>query len=404
MITGSNISPFARPLYVMLKPVGAACNLRCSYCYYLDKKNLYPESTSYLLSDALLEKFTKDYLESQTTQQVLFTWHGGEALLRNIAFYKKALALQKRYGRGIQIDNCIQTNGTLLTDDWCRFLKENRFLVGISIDGPEHCHDRYRRGINGDASFHQVMKGVELLRKHDVKYNAMAVVNDYNVDYPLEFYRFFKSIDCRYIQFSPIVERINDSMAPWSVPASKWGDFLIAVFDEWVKQDVGQFYVQYFDSTLANWMGMDPGTCILAKYCGHAGVMEFNGDVYGCDHFVFPSYKLGNINRKTLTEMMYSPEQKQFGRDKYARLPRQCKECDVLFVCHGECPKNRIIRTKDEEEGLNYLCEGYYAFYKYVTPYMAFMKRELEARRSPANIMQFLQLNNNGFNNKNRRI
>ncbi|MDR1331592.1 MAG: anaerobic sulfatase-maturation protein [Tannerella sp.] len=390
MATNTCINPFARPLYVMLKPAGAACNLRCSYCYYLDKKNLYPESKSFLLSDELLERFTKEYLESQTMQQVLFTWHGGEALLRNIAFYRKALALQKRYGRGRQIDNCIQTNGVLLTDEWCRFLKDNRFLVGISIDGPEHCHDRYRRGINGEPTFRRVMKGLELLQKHGVEYNAMAVVNDYNVDYPLEFYRFFKSIGCRFIQFSPIVERINGQMAAWNVPAPRWGDFLIAVFDEWVKQDVGQYYVQYFDSTLANWAGVNPGTCILARSCGHAGVMEFNGDVYSCDHFVYPAYRLGNIRGKTLTEMMYSPEQEKFGRDKHAQLPRQCRECDVLFACHGECPKNRIIRTKDGEDGLNYLCEGYYRFYKHVTPYMEFMKKELDARRSPANIMQHL--------------
>ena len=391
MTTNSHISPFARPLYVMLKPAGAACNLRCSYCYYLDKKNLYPESKSCLLSDELLEKFTKDYLESQTMQQVLFTWHGGEALLRNIDFYKKALALQKQYGRGIQIDNSLQTNGVLLTDEWCRFLKDNNFLVGISIDGPEHCHDRYRKGINNEPSFQKVMRGIELLKKHGVEYNVMAVVNDYNVNYPLEFYRFFKSIDCRFIQFSPIVERINGQPAPWNVPASQWGDFLIAIFNEWVKQDVGQYFVQYFDSTLANWVGADPGTCTLARYCGHAGVMEFNGDVYSCDHFVFPSYKLGNIRRKTLTEMMYSPEQNQFGRSKYTQLPRRCKECEVLFACHGECPKNRISRTKDGEDGLNYLCEGYYRFYKYVAPYMEFMKKELEAKRSPANIMQYLR-------------
>lgn len=371
----------------MLKPAGALCNLHCAYCYYADKKNLYPENKSYLLSDELLEKFTKDYLESQTMREVLFTWHGGEALLRNIAFYKKALALQRKYGRGIRIDNSIQTNGVLLNGEWCRFLKDNRFLVGISIDGPEHCHDRYRRATNGEPSFYKVMKGLDLLQKHGVEYNAMAVVNDYNVDYPLEFYRFFKSIDCRFIQFSPVVERINGRMASWNVPASKWGDFLIAVFDEWVKRDVGQFYVQYFDSTLANRMGMNPGVCTLSRYCGHAGVMEFNGDVYGCDHFVYPEYLLGNIRQKTLTEMMYSPEQEKFGRDKYTQLPRQCRECEVLSSCHGECPKNRIIRTKDGEDGLNYLCEGYYKFYRYARPYMDFMKRELEAGRPPANIL-----------------
>jgi uncharacterized protein len=399
MTANSHISPFARPLYIMLKPAGAACNLRCAYCYYLDKKNLYPESASCLLSGELLEKFTREYLESQTLSQVLFTWHGGEALLRNIDFYKKALLLQKRYGRGMQIDNCIQTNGVLLTAEWCRFLKDNHFLVGISIDGPEHCHDRYRRSIDGAPTFHKVMKGLELLQKYEIEYNAMAVVNDYNVDYPLEIYRFFRSVDCRFIQFSPVVEQIDGRMAPWNVPASRWGDFLITVFDEWVKQDVAQIFVSQFDATLANWVGANPGTCVLARHCGHAGVMEFNGDVYSCDHFVSPSYKLGNIRQKTLTGMMYSPEQEKFGRDKHARLPRQCRECSVLFACNGECPKNRILRTKEGEEGLNYLCEGYYKFYKHVSPCMEFMKKELDARRSPANIMRFLHLNNNYLNN-----
>lgn len=384
-------TPFARPLYVMLKPIGAACNLRCKYCYYLEKKELYPNDKRYVMSDELLERFIKDYLESQTMPQVLFTWHGGEALMRNISFYKKALELQRKYGRGRQIDNSIQTNGVLLTDEWCRFFKENNFLVGISIDGPQHCHDKYRRGVNNEPTFYKTMKGLSLLIKHGVEYNAMGVVNDYNVDYPLEFYNFFKSIDCRFIQFTPIVERVDGEMAPWNVPASKWGDFLITIFDEWVRNDVGQFYIQYFDSTLANWVGVDPGVCTLAKYCGHAGVMEFNGDVYSCDHFVYLEYKLGNIKSKTLTEMMYSPEQTQFGHDKYTKLPRQCKECDVLFACHGECPKNRIIKTKDGEDGLNYLCEGYYKFYKYVSPYMDFMKRELDAKRPPANIMNYLK-------------
>lgn len=386
-------TPFAKPLYVMLKPIGAACNLRCKYCYYLEKKELYPDDKRYVMSDELLEKFIKDYLESQTMPQVLFTWHGGEALMRNISFYKKALELQKKYGRGRQIDNSIQTNGTLLTDDWCRFFKDNNFLVGISIDGPQHCHDKYRKGVNNEPSFYKVMKGLSLLKKHGVEYNAMGVVNDYNVDYPLEFYNFFKSIDCRFIQFSPIVERINGEPASWNVPAAGWGDFLIAIFNEWVRNDVGQFYIQYFDSTLANWVGADPGVCTLAKYCGHAGVMEFNGDVYSCDHFVYPKYKLGNIKTHTLTEMMYSPQQMRFGQDKYDKLPRQCKECDVLFACHGECPKNRIIKTKDGEEGLNYLCEGYYKFYKHVAPYMDFMKRELDNKRPPANIMQYLKEN-----------
>lgn len=397
MFTTSFISPFSHPLYVMLKPVGALCNLRCSYCYYLGKKELYSDSKNFVMSEQLLEKFIEQYLNSQTQNEVLFTWHGGETLMRNISFYKKAIELQKKYARGRRIDNTLQTNGTLLTDEWCRFFKENNFLIGISIDGPQHCHDVYRKTRDKRPSFYQVMKGVELLKKHGVEFNVMAVVNDYNVNYPLEFYNFFKSIDCRYIQFAPIVERIDGEPAPWNVPADKWGDFLIIIFDEWVKQDVGTFYIQQFDATLANWVGENPGVCIFARTCGHAGVMEFNGDIYSCDHFVYPEYKIGNIYAQTLTEMMYSPRQLKFGTDKFDTLPTQCKECKFLFACYGECPKNRIIKAKDGEEGLNYLCQGYYKYYKHVAPYMDFMKNELVNKRPPANIIQYLKKNNPVF-------
>jgi uncharacterized protein len=383
----NTISPFAKPLYVMLKPIGALCNLRCKYCYYLEKKELYADSSSYVMSDELLERFVEQYINSQTQQEILFTWHGGETLMRNIGFYKKAIELQRKYANGRLISNSLQTNGTLLTDDWCKFFKENNFLIGISVDGPQHCHDIYRKTKDNRPSFYNVMKGISLLQKHQVEFNVMGVVNDYNVDYPIEFYNFFKSINCKYIQFAPIVEVVDGDFAPWNVPADKWGDFLIAIFNEWVKEDVGEYYVQYFDATLANWVGQQPGICTLAKTCGHAGVMEFNGDVYSCDHFVYPEYKIGNIYRKTLTEMMYSPEQLKFGADKFDKLPSQCKECDFLFACYGECPKNRIIKTSSGEEGLNYLCQGYYKFFKHVSPYMDFMKKELLNRRSPANIM-----------------
>ena len=231
------------------------------------------------------------------------------------------------------------------------------------------------------------MRGISLLKKHGVEFNVMGVVNDYNVDYPMEFYHFFKRIDCRYIQFAPIVEVIDGKPASWNVPSSQWGDFLIAIFDEWVKKDVGTFYIQYFDSTLANWTGKQPGVCTLAQTCGHAGVLEFNGDLYSCDHFVFPKYKLGNIKSQTLTEMMYSERQLKFGTDKYDRLPTQCRECEFLFDCYGECPKNRILRTGSGETGLNYLCEGYHKFFKHVAPYMDFMKNELLQQRPPANVM-----------------
>ncbi|WP_085535741.1 anaerobic sulfatase-maturation protein [Massilibacteroides vaginae] len=401
------LSPFAKPIYVMLKPIGAVCNLACEYCYYLEKSHFYPEVKNHILTDELLEKFIKEYIECQTTPEILFTWHGGETLMRPISFYKKALELQRKYGRGRQIDNCIQTNGTLLTDEWCLFFKENNFLVGVSIDGPQEFHDEYRRNKQGLPSFYKVMKGIELLKKHQVEYNAMAVVNDYNVDFPLEFYNFFKSIDCHYIQFSPIVERMKQNklstpdekdqevtLAPFSVDAMKWGEFLCAIFDEWLKSDVGTYYIQLFDSTLANWVGEQPGVCTLAKTCGHAGVMEFNGDMYACDHFVFPEYKLGNIRTRSITEMMYSTEQIRFGNDKQDKLPTQCKACEFLFACNGECPKNRFLYTANGEYGLNYLCVGFKKFFNHVAPYMDFMKQELLAKRPPANVMEWAKEKN----------
>lgn len=411
----STFAPFAKPLYIMLKPVGSKCNLDCEYCYYLEKENLYKKKNQ-VMSEELLERFVKQYIDSQTMPDVMFTWHGGETLMRPLSFYKKAVELQKKYANGRNIDNSIQTNGTLLNDEWCKFFKENNFLVGISIDGPQDFHDEYRCDKMGRPSFHRVMKGIELLKKHGVEFNCMAVVNDYNVDYPLEFYRFFKEIGCQYIQFTPIVERIRNNnssdnitllklatakeseheadLAPYTVPADKWGDFLCAIFDEWVKEDVGKIFIQIFDSTLANWVGENPGVCTMAKTCGHAGVMEFNGDVYSCDHFVFPEYLLGNIYNETLTSMMYSEVQQTFGNDKFNKLPQQCHECDVLFACYGECPKNRFIKDKYGNTGLNYLCKGYYMFFKHVIPYMDFMKNELLAQRPPANIMKWIKEGN----------
>lgn len=397
------IYPFARPLYVMAKPVGAACNLACDYCYYRDKKYANDGNASNMMSESLLERFIQEYINSQSMAQVMFTWHGGEALLRPISFYKKAIAFQQKYSSGRLIENCIQTNGTLLTDEWCSFFKENDWLVGISIDGPQEFHDRYRCSRSGEPSFSEVMRGIELLNKHGVEWNAMAVVNDYNADYPLEFYRFFKSIGCRYLQFAPIVERIytNNSkpciassmhkggtIADFSVNPEQWGKFLCRIFDEWVRNDVGDFFIQIFDSTLANWVGEHPGVCTLANTCGHAGVLEINGDIYSCDHYVFPEYKLGNLYRNSLIEMMYGEKQLEFGKMKQDALPLQCKKCEFLFACNGECPKNRIIKTSSGEPGLNYLCEGYYRFFSHVSPYMDFMKNELLANRPPSNVMK----------------
>lgn len=400
-------TPFARPLYVMVKPASASCNLHCKYCYYLEKQFLYDEQGRRTMSDSLLEKFVEQYINAQTMPQVMFTWHGGEPLMRPLSFYKKAMEYQKKYANGRRIDNVIQTNGTLLTDEWCEFLAQNHWLVGISIDGPQEFHDEYRRTHSARPSWMQVMRGIKLLKKHGVEWNAMAVVNDFNADYPLEFYNFFKSIGCQFLQLSPIVERtvlhadgrhladINDAedapLADFSVTPEQWGDFLIAVFDEWVKKDVGKVYVETFDCILANWCGKDPGICIYGRECGHAGVMEYNGDVYSCDHFVFPEYKLGNIQDHTLIEMLYGEKQSDFSRLKHASLPRQCKECKFEFACHGECPKNRFVRDRYGEPGLNYLCSGYHKFLNHVAPYMDFMKREYENQRPPANVMKAIE-------------
>ena len=404
-------TPFAKPLYVMLKPAGAHCNLACKYCYYLEKNNLYQNSHRHLMSDEMLEQFTREYIEAQTMPQVLFTWHGGEPLMRSIDFYKKALALQKKYAHGKQIDNVIQTNGTLLTDEWCEFFAKNHWLVGISIDGPQEYHDHYRVTPAGKPSWEKVMQGISLLKKHRVEWNAMAVVNAYNAEHPLEFYHFFRDNGCQYLQFTPIVERLTEHedgrtlasladkkefpLADASVTPELWGNFLCTIFDDWVRHDVGKTFVEIFDCTLANWMGVLPGICAYSKECGHAGVMEHNGDVYSCDHFVFPEYKLGNIKDQSLIDMLYGEKQQEFSRLKHTSLPRQCKECDMEFACHGECPKNRFEKDKFGEPGLNYLCKGYYLYYSHVAPYMDFMKKELLAERPPSNIMR--ALNNNSF-------
>ena len=402
-------TPFAKPLYVMLKPAGAHCNLACKYCYYLEKNNLYQNSHRHLMSDEMLEQFTREYIEAQTMPQVLFTWHGGEPLMRSIDFYKKALALQKKYAHGKQIDNVIQTNGTLLTDEWCEFFAQNHWLVGISIDGPQEYHDHYRVTPAGKPSWEKVMQGISLLKKHRVEWNAMAVANAYNAEHPLEFYHFFRDNGCQYLQFTPIVERLTEHedgrtlasladdreipLADASVTPQQWGNFLCTIFDDWVRHDVGKTFVEIFDCTLANWMGVLPGICAYSKECGHAGVMEHNGDVYSCDHFVFPEYKLGNIREQSLIDMLYGEKQQAFSRLKHTSLPRQCKECNMEFACHGECPKNRFEKDKYGEPGLNYLCQGYYQYYTHVAPYMDFMKRELLAQRPPANIMNVLKNN-----------
>ena len=397
-------APFAHPMYIMVKPVGSACNLRCDYCYYLEKQHLYANEGRQMLSDELLERFIREYIESQTTPEVLFTWHGGEPLVRPLAFYEKVVRLQQRYARGRRIANSLQTNGTLINDDWARFFHDQGWLIGVSLDGPEAYHDAFRRTRGGGPSFRNVIRGIDILNRHAVEWNALAVANRLNGDHPLSFYRFFKNIGCQYIQVTPVVERLahhddgrqlaslvdEGQLAPFSIRPKQWGNFLCTIFDEWVRHDVSMFFINIFDATLANWVGVAPGLCTMAKHCGHAGVMEHNGDVYSCDHFVFPEYKLGNIHEQSLVAMMYSERQRRFGRAKADSLPTQCRECQWLNACHGECPRNRFIRTANGEPGLNYLCEGYRQYFSHVAPYMDVMKRLLGEKRPPAEIMDML--------------
>lgn len=386
------VNPFARPLYVMTKPAGAHCNLACDYCYYLEKQKLYQDGEKHVMSDQLTEVFIREYIQSQFTREVNFTWHGGEPMIRPVAYYKKIAKWQRQYAEGKTIVNCIQTNGTLLTPEWCRFLHDECWLVGISIDGPQDMHDAYRMKRNGGPTWDKVMQGIDMLERYNVEWNAMAVVNDVTASRPLDFYRFFRDdLGCKYLQFTPVVERIRKhsdgrhlahlmdgegyGLAPFSVSPEAWGEFLCTVFDEWYKNDVGQMFVQTFEATLANWVGVTPGVCSLSDWCGHAAVMEHNGDIYCCDHFVFPEYYLGNIRNRGILDMFNSERQMAFADMKTKGLPTQCKQCQWQFACHGECPRNRFAKTKDGEPGLNYLCSGYKRFFEHSSPFMEELKK-----------------------------
>lgn len=392
---------------LLAKPTGPVCNLDCAYCYYLEKEKMYPGTSNFRMSEETLEVFTRKYIHEQPGPEVTFVWQGGEPALLGLDYYKTALRFQKKYGSGKQIHNSFQTNGVLLNDEWCQFFRENNFLIGISIDGPEKLHDAYRLNKGGKGTFSKVVRGIELLKKHKVDFNTLTVVNDINSEKPLEVYHFLKQIGSGFIQFIPIIEYISADhspeklslvlpehktkkeaeLAPWSVRPLKFGKFLSAIFDEWVKKDVGRYFVQIFDATLANEAGVPAGICVFNERCGDALAIEHNGDIYSCDHFVYPEYKLGNINTSTLKKMLLLPEQQKFGDDKYDTLPLQCKQCDVYKYCRGECPKNRFLTTQSGEQGLNYLCEGYKLFFRHVKPYMRFMANELAHQRSPANVM-----------------
>jgi len=401
--------------HVLIKPTGAICNLDCKYCFFLSKEMLYPGSR-FQMAEELLETYLEQLLKSHRAPQVDVAWQGGEPTLMGLDFFKRSIELVNKLKRpGQQIQYTIQTNGTLLNDEWCAFFKKNNFLVGLSVDGPKALHDVYRVNKGGAGSFDQVMRGFRFLKKHNVDVNILCTVHAANQDHPLDVYRFFRDeLGVQYIQFIPIIERVSATLLPvanegWSerpggdrplytiegnrvtersVNAQAYGTFLIAIFDEWVKADVGKIYVQHFDSALANWVGVPGAVCIFSETCGQAVALEHNGDLYSCDHFVEPSYKLGNIRETHLIQLLASPQQIKFGQDKKNTLPRYCRECEVRFACHGECPKNRFIKTPDGEDGLNYLCAAYKKFFNHINEPMRIMTELLRRRRFADEIMQ----------------
>jgi uncharacterized protein len=379
----------------MTKPRGAICNLDCDYCYFLSKEMLYKGSRFRMALD-LLEEYTRQYIAAQRVSQVTFTWQGGEPTLMGLPFFKKALELQQKYRRpGMLIQNSIQTNGTLLNAEWAAFFKEKEFLVGLSLDGPRELHDTYRHDKGGHGTFDKVMKAVDLLKTHGVEFNILTTINAANVEHPLEVYRFLRDeVGTDFVQFIPIVERQNKTgfqegtqVTERSITGEEYGRFMIAVFDEWVRQDVGKVFVQLFDTALNSWLGLPSGLCVFDETCGTGLAMEHNGDIYSCDHFVEPKHKLGNLRKLPMLEMIGSEQQRQFGLAKRETLPRYCRECPVRFACNGGCPKDRILTTPDGEVGLNYLCAGYRAFFTHIDRPMKLMAREIRLRRSPANIM-----------------
>lgn len=392
-------SPTPPPAFhIMLKPRGAICNLGCQYCYFLSKERLYPKS-DFCMPDDLLEDFTRQYIQAQQVPEVTFAWQGGEPTLMGLDFFEQAVGFQRRYARpGQKIHNAIQTNGTTLTEEWCRFFKQHDFLVGLSLDGPRALHDAYRQDKGGQPTFERVIAGLALLKQHQVSTNALTTVHAANGDHPLAVYRFLRD-EARldYIQFIPIVERDNETgyqqgsrLTQRSVKAKQYGRFLTAVFDEWVRRDVGQVYVQIFDVALGAWLGQPGALCIFAPTCGTALAMEHNGDLYACDHFVEPNYLLGNIREQALLELVAGPKQVQFGQDKLAKLPKYCLDCEVRFACHGGCPKNRTLRSPQGEPGLNYLCQGYKDFFQHIDEPMRIMAFLLRQQRPPAEIMNIL--------------
>jgi uncharacterized protein len=381
--------------HILAKPTGAICNLNCSYCFFLEKEHLYPDSR-FRMTDEVLDSYLDQYLAAQRGPHATIAWQGGEPTLMGLDFYRRSIAGEQKYaGSGTAIERTLQTNGTLLDEEWCIFLRENNYLVGLSLDGPRELHDAYRVDKAGNPTFDRVLRAASLLQEHNVEYNILCAVNAANAAHPTEVYQFFRDdVGTRFIQFIPIVERNDETgfhegntVTDRSVTAEQWGRFLIAIFDEWVTRDVGQVFVQHFDAALAAWAGAPPPVCIFSPTCGTALALEHNGDLYSCDHFVEPDYLLGNILDTPLIELVSSDAQRQFGLNKRDTLPRYCQECPVRFVCHGECPKNRFIETPTGESGLNYLCAGYRAFFAHIDQSMKQMTTLLRQGRAPADVV-----------------
>ena len=393
MQTTATAQPTA--FHLMTKPRGAICNLDCKYCYFLSKEALYPGS-KFRMSDNLLEEYIRQYISAQQVDDINFAWQGGEPTLMGLDFFRQAVRYQQKHKRpGMRITNALQTNAVTLDDDWCAFFAENNFLLGVSLDGPRDMHDHYRVDKGGNPTFDKVMRGIRLLQKHDAEYNILTTVHAANEGQGKRVYQFLRDeVGTAFMQFIPIVERDNvtgyqegDQVTDRSITAAGYGQFLIDMYEEWLRRDVGRVYVQIFDIALAAWTGAPPGLCIFDETCGLALAMEHNGDVFSCDHYVEPDYKLGNIMDVPLSEIVVMDEQVAFGQHKRDSLPQYCLDCEVKFVCNGGCPKNRFITTPSGEPGLNYLCAGYRAFFNHIRPTMNFMAGELAARRPPANVM-----------------
>ncbi len=400
--------------HILAKPSGPICNLDCHYCFYTEKEALFSGENRFRMSDEALEEFISQYITAQDVPEIPFVWQGGEPTLMGLEFYKRVIELQKKYGKGKRITNSLQTNGTLINEEWCQFLAKHNFLVGLSLDGPEYLHNQYRVDRGGEPTFQKVLKALHLLKKHKVAFNVLVCVTKNSSNYPLEVYRFFKEEGVEFIQFIPIVERMPDmeaiklglrhatppsvnqeevqkTVSSWTVEAEKYGDFLITIFEEWVRKDVGKVHVMNFEQSLTSWLGLPSTTCIFAETCGRAAIVEHNGDVYSCDHFMYPDYQLGNIFEDSFVQMIESNKQREFGENKKSSLPKYCQTCEVRFACNGECPKHRFLQTPDGEPGLNYLCAGYKKYFYHIHRYMKVMVQLIENNIPASEVMEVIK-------------